>query len=96
MALARALHEGREAVADEIAASNAAVASRKKDPRLHNGQVRARIDSIVASGAHRGDAAERRASQDARLHLPPLPTTTIGSFPQTVEIRKARAALRRR
>ena len=94
--LARALHDGREAVADEIAASNAAVASRKKDPRLHNGQVRARIDSIVASGAHRGDAAERRASQEARLHLPPLPTTTIGSFPQTVEIRKARAALRRR
>ena len=91
--LARALHEGRDAVADEIAASNAAVASRKKDPRLHNDQVRARIDSIVASGAHRGDAAERRASQDARLHLPPLPTTTIGSFPQTVEIRKARAAL---
>ncbi len=91
--LARALNEGREAVADEIAASNAAAASRKKDPRLHNGQVRGRIDSIVASGAHRGDAAERRASQEARLHLPPLPTTTIGSFPQTVEIRKARAAL---
>ena len=68
-------------------------ASRKKDPRLHNNQVRARIDSIVASGTHRGDAAQRRASQDARLHLPPLPTTTIGSFPQTVEIRKARAAL---
>ncbi len=82
--LARALHEGRDAVADEIAASNAAAASRKSDPRLHNGQVRARIDSIVASGAHRGDAAERRASQDARLHLPPLPTTTIGSYPQTV------------
>ena len=36
---------------------------------------------------------QRRASQDERLHLPPLPTTTIGSFPQTVEIRKARAAL---
>ena len=57
VALARALHDGRDAVADEIAASNAAVASRKKDPRLHNDQVRARIDSIVASGAHRGDAA---------------------------------------
>jgi 5-methyltetrahydropteroyltriglutamate--homocysteine methyltransferase len=92
--LARALHDGREAVADEIAASNAAVASRRCDPRLHNGQIRARIDSIVASGAHRGDAAERRASQDARLHLPPLPTTTIGSYPQTSAIRKARAALR--
>lgn len=91
--LARALREGRDVVADEIAASNAAVASRKSDPRLHSDDIRARIDSIVASGAHRGDAAQRRASQDARLHLPPLPTTTIGSFPQTVQIRKARAAL---
>lgn len=81
--LARALRDGRDAVADEIAASNAAVASRRSDPRLHNGQVRARIDSIVASGTHRGDAAQRRTSQDARLHLPPLPTTTIGSYPQT-------------
>ncbi len=68
-------------MADEIAASNAAVASRKKDPRLHNDDVRARIDSIVASGVHRGEAAARRASQEERLHLPPLPTTTIGSFP---------------
>ena len=92
--LARALHDGRDTVADEIAASNAAVAAGTSDPRLHNGQVRARIDSIVASGAHRGDAAERRVSQDARLHLPPLPTTTIGSYPQTSAIRKARAALR--
>jgi 5-methyltetrahydropteroyltriglutamate--homocysteine methyltransferase len=92
--LARALHDGRDAVADEITASNAAVASRKNDPRLRNGQIRARIDSIVASGAHRGDAAQRRASQEARLHLPPLPTTTIGSFPQTSAIRKARAAFR--
>jgi 5-methyltetrahydropteroyltriglutamate--homocysteine methyltransferase len=92
--LARALRDGRDAVADEIAASNAAVASRNSDPRLHNNRVRARIDSIVASGAHRGEAAERRASQNARLQLPPLPTTTIGSYPQTTAIRKARAALR--
>jgi 5-methyltetrahydropteroyltriglutamate--homocysteine methyltransferase len=96
VALSRALHSdlgGRASVAEEIAASNAAVASRKQDPRLHNDGLRARIDSIVASGTHRGDAAQRRASQEARLHLPPLPTTTIGSFPQTVEIRKARASL---
>ena len=92
--LARALHDGRDTVADEIAASNAAAASREKDPRLHNNHVRARIDSIVASGAHRGDAAARRASQESRLHLPPLPTTTIGSYPQTSAIRKERAAFR--
>ncbi len=92
--LARALRDGRDAVAEEIAASDAAVASRKGDPRLHDDQIRARIDSIVASGAHRGDAEQRRASQEARLHLPPLPTTTIGSYPQTSAIRKARAAFR--
>ncbi|MGB8795350.1 MAG: 5-methyltetrahydropteroyltriglutamate--homocysteine S-methyltransferase, partial [Mycobacterium sp.] len=92
--LARALKDGRDAVADDIAASNAAVASRKKDPRLNNNQVRARLDSIAKSGGtERGPAAKRRDAQNDRLHLPPLPTTTIGSFPQTVEIRKARAAL---
>ncbi|MGC2346001.1 MAG: 5-methyltetrahydropteroyltriglutamate--homocysteine S-methyltransferase, partial [Mycobacterium sp.] len=48
--LARALKDGRDAVADEIAQSNAAVASRKKDPRLNNSQVRARLESIAKSG----------------------------------------------
>ncbi|WP_078314663.1 5-methyltetrahydropteroyltriglutamate--homocysteine S-methyltransferase [Mycobacterium sp. D16Q16] len=91
--LARALGEGRDAVAAEFAASNAAVESRKTDPRLNNGQIRERLDSILAEGVSRGDAAERRRSQDERLKLPELPTTTIGSFPQTVEIRKARQAL---
>ncbi len=93
--LARALRDGRDAVADEIAASNAAVKSRRSDPRLHNNQVRARIDSIAKSGGtERGPAEQRREAQNARLHLPALPTTTIGSYPQTSAIRKARAALR--
>jgi 5-methyltetrahydropteroyltriglutamate--homocysteine methyltransferase len=92
--LATALHNGRDTVAAQIEASNAAIASRRSDPRLHNGHIRARIDSIITAGAHRGPAEVRRASQDARLHLPPLPTTTIGSYPQTTAIRKARAALR--
>jgi 5-methyltetrahydropteroyltriglutamate--homocysteine methyltransferase len=92
--LARALRDGRDAVADEIEASNAAVKSRRSDPRLHNDQVRARIHSIKASGTGRGPSAERREAQNARLHLPPLPTTTIGSYPQTSPIRKARAAFR--
>ena len=92
--LARALRDGRDAVAEAIEASNAALATRRADPRLHVAAVRARLDSILAAGFGRGPAAERRTSQDARLKLPVLPTTTIGSYPQTVEIRKARAALR--
>jgi len=92
--LARGLREGRDAVAAEVAASNAAIASRRADPRLNNGQVRARIASITASGTARGPAERRRVAQNERLHLPALPTTTIGSYPQTSAIRVARAALR--
>ncbi|WP_275987873.1 5-methyltetrahydropteroyltriglutamate--homocysteine S-methyltransferase [Mycolicibacterium sphagni] len=93
VALAKGLTQGREAIAGEVAASNGAIASRTSDPRLHNNDVRERLASILASGLTRGQAADRRKSQDARLNLPVLPTTTIGSYPQTVEIRKARAAL---
>ncbi|GCA98912.1 5-methyltetrahydropteroyltriglutamate--homocysteine S-methyltransferase [Mycobacterium sp. SMC-18] len=90
--LATALRTGRGSVAAQLEASNRAVASRRHDPRLHNAAVRARLDTVLSGGISRGPAAERRTAQDARLHLPALPTTTIGSFPQTVEIRKARAA----
>ncbi|KUH80113.1 MULTISPECIES: 5-methyltetrahydropteroyltriglutamate--homocysteine S-methyltransferase [unclassified Mycobacterium] len=92
--LARGLREGRDAVSGEVAASNATVEARRADPRLNNGHVRSRISSIVASRAQRGPAEERRAGQQARLKLPLLPTTTIGSYPQTSAIRVARADLR--
>ena len=93
--LARALNDGREAVADEIAA----IQRRRRLPQegpaaaQRARSVRASTRSPASGGTERGPAAERREAQNARLHLPPLPTTTIGSFPQTVEIRKARAAL---
>ncbi|KUI06171.1 5-methyltetrahydropteroyltriglutamate--homocysteine S-methyltransferase [Mycobacterium sp. IS-3022] len=92
--LARGLREGRDAISGEVAASNMAVEARGVDPRLNNGHVRSRISSIVASRAQRGPAEERRAAQQARLKLPLLPTTTIGSYPQTSAIRVARADLR--
>lgn len=92
--LARGLREGRDAVATEVDACNAAIASRRADPRLSNGRIRARIASITASGTSRGPAEERRVAQNERLHLPALPTTTIGSYPQTSVIRVARADLR--
>lgn len=92
--LARGLRDGRDAIEAEIAASNAAIASRRSDPRLTNADVRSRISSIAASGSQRGPAQARRAAQNARLNLPPLPTTTIGSYPQTPAIRGARAQLR--
>ncbi|WP_067571689.1 5-methyltetrahydropteroyltriglutamate--homocysteine S-methyltransferase [Nocardia acidivorans] len=91
--LATALHDGTESVADELASARAALASRAIDPRLRDDTVRARLSTLGAAAAHRAPAAERRVLQQERLRLPLLPTTTIGSYPQTPAIRKDRAAL---
>jgi 5-methyltetrahydropteroyltriglutamate--homocysteine methyltransferase len=53
--------------------------------------VRERVAALDESAFHRGSYETRRAAQDGELDLPPLPTTTIGSFPQTGSIRKERA-----
>ncbi|WP_328474617.1 5-methyltetrahydropteroyltriglutamate--homocysteine S-methyltransferase [Actinoplanes sp. NBC_00393] len=60
----------------------------------HNSDVRARLAALSPADRQRGAYAERAAAQQARLNLPDLPTTTIGSFPQTAELRTARARLR--
>ena len=92
--LATALTRGRDAIEGRLALDRAARATRATDPRLHDGATRARLESILASDPGRSPADERRKAQ-AGLNLPLLPTTTIGSYPQTTEIRVARAALRR-
>lgn len=93
-ALARGLAAGAGSIAAEIAASEAAIAARRRDPRLDNAHARSRISAITRSGVGRGRADRRRVAQQDRLKLPVLPTTTIGSYPQTSAIRVARAELR--
>ncbi|SEK25502.1 5-methyltetrahydropteroyltriglutamate--homocysteine S-methyltransferase [Rhodococcus maanshanensis] len=94
-ALATGLLSGRDAVAAELAGAAAALASRAADPRLHDRAIRERLATLKASDDGRRPAAERREVQAAVLPLPLLPTTTIGSYPQTTAIRVARAALRK-
>ncbi|MBE7702318.1 5-methyltetrahydropteroyltriglutamate--homocysteine S-methyltransferase [Oerskovia sp. Sa1BUA8] len=89
--LARALTEGRDAVGAEIEAARAAVASRTEASGVVVPAVRERAAALTEGDFSRGDYAERAAAQQAKLNLPLLPTTTIGSFPQTPEIRRARA-----
>ncbi|PFG41385.1 methionine synthase (B12-independent) [Isoptericola jiangsuensis] len=89
--LARGLAEGRDAVAAELAASAAAVASRTAAAGVVVPAVRERAAALTDADFARGSYADRAAAQAERLDLPPLPTTTIGSFPQTPEIRRARA-----
>ena len=88
--LGRALADP-DAAADELAANRAALESRRTSPRTHNPEVRARVAATGDADYRRsGDVAARRAAQHARLGLPAYPTTTIGSFPQTPEIRRER------
>jgi len=91
--LARALNDGADSVAEPLAAARAAVAARKTSPLIHNPAVAARLAAVDAAMANRASPfATRKPVQQARLQLPSFPTTTIGSFPQTPEVRKARAA----
>ena len=90
--LARALRDGTESVSSELERARTALESRRTDPRLHDSVIRARMEAGVS--VDRTPAEERRRAQAERLDLPSLPTTTIGSYPQTTQIRLARAALR--
>jgi 5-methyltetrahydropteroyltriglutamate--homocysteine methyltransferase len=93
--LAQGLARGTDTIAAQLAANAADLASRAGSALTHDPAVRARAAAVTASDAERAlPYPERAAAQRARLGLPLLPTTTIGSFPQTGELRAARAELR--
>ncbi|MEU2600743.1 5-methyltetrahydropteroyltriglutamate--homocysteine S-methyltransferase [Streptomyces hirsutus] len=93
--LARGLARGTDAIAADLAANRADLASRADSPVTRDPAVRARASAVTEADARRSQShAERTAAQRAHLGLPLLPTTTIGSFPQTGELRTARADLR--
>lgn len=86
--LARALHEGHDAIAGALAESAAVTQSRATSPLAHDAAVQARL--AAPRETERVAYAERRQVQSRHLSLPTLPVTTIGSFPQTTEVRQAR------
>ncbi|MEU6821084.1 5-methyltetrahydropteroyltriglutamate--homocysteine S-methyltransferase [Streptomyces atriruber] len=93
--LARGLARGTHTISTQLSANRADLASRAGSPITHDPAVRARTAAVTDADARRSQPyAERAAAQRAALGLPLLPTTTIGSFPQTGELRTARADLR--
>jgi 5-methyltetrahydropteroyltriglutamate--homocysteine methyltransferase len=91
--LGEALAKGRASVVDALKASADAAAARKASPKVHDAAVAARIGAVAPGMARRKSAfADRAKLQRDRFGLPSFPTTTIGSFPQTAEVRKARSA----
>ena len=92
-ALGTALAGGRGSAAASLKDSDKVAATRKASPRIHDAKVAARIAGIDDAMRRRASVfAERVGVQHARFNLPAFPTTTIGSFPQTADVRKARAA----
>ena len=88
--LSRALN-GQD-VAIELAANARAVAGRAASARIHDPAVKTRAAAVTPADLRRAsDYPARQRAQAARLGLPAFPTTTIGSFPQTAEVRRARA-----
>ena len=94
--LGKAINEGRDAVALQLQANKLAIDSRRQSARVHNPAVKEAVNNITAAYGQRQSAyAERAKKQRVNLHLPAFPTTTIGSFPQTQDIRKTRLAFKK-
>ncbi len=95
-AIAKGVNEGREKIAAELATSEQAQNARETSTRIHDKAVEDRVANISDDMKERKSAfAARQTAQHAALNIPLYPTTTIGSFPQTQEIRKARAAFKK-
>ena len=92
----QALAHGKDSVHEALAASDAAAAGRKTSKLIHNDKVAQRVASLREHADQRHSPfAQRIEKQQQWMNLPLLPTTTIGSFPQTQEIRQARAAFKK-
>ncbi|AMN45967.1 5-methyltetrahydropteroyltriglutamate--homocysteine methyltransferase [Steroidobacter denitrificans] len=90
--VAAALDKGREAVTAELDANRTAIEMRHRSPRVNDPTIKAAVAAIDAEfGRRKNTYTQRALKQAVRLKLPKFPTTTIGSFPQTPEVRQARS-----
>ncbi len=94
VALARLLDGNADT--GKLTENQAAIQRRCQSGRIHDSKVKARCEKAETAAAQRGSSYELRAKlQAAELNLPLLPSTTIGSFPQTGSVRGARARFKR-
>lgn len=94
--LTKYTNSGKEAVAKEFAANEASNKARETSAKIHNQEVKKRVSAITPADSKRdSDFKTRIAKQNKAFGLPLLPTTTIGSFPQTEDVRQARAKFKK-
>src|SRR5207245_1791108 len=89
--LAQALRDGRESVAATLEANERTLAGRRISRRIHNPAVKQRARGVTEHDMRR--TSPHAARRKKQLRLPLFPATTIGSFPQTAEVRNARKKL---
>jgi len=93
--IARGINQGEGAIREELERNRRSIERRSKSQRIHSQSVKERVRSIRPEMLERGGSyAKRREAQKNALDLPLFPTTTIGSFPQTKDVRTARAERR--
>ncbi|GFR75477.1 5-methyltetrahydropteroyltriglutamate--homocysteine methyltransferase [Elysia marginata] len=94
--ITKAYNKGERTVKKELEENKKAIQSRMKSMLVHKAEVKNRVSSVTVDMASRNSEFPiRKKKQKQVLSLPLFPTTTIGSYPQTVEIRKKRAAFRK-
>ncbi len=94
--ISTALEKGRQAVEAALKSNSIAIRSRRSSSRIHNQTVKERVEKISKDMLNRKNPYDkRRKAQIEALDLPLLPTTTIGSFPQTQEVRNMRAQFKK-
>jgi 5-methyltetrahydropteroyltriglutamate--homocysteine methyltransferase len=89
--LTRALRDGRDSVTAQLDANTRALAGRRTSRRIHNPAVKQRARGVTEHDMRR--TSPHAARRKKQFRLPLFPTTTIGSFPQTAEVRNARKKL---
>ncbi|MBN2613836.1 MAG: 5-methyltetrahydropteroyltriglutamate--homocysteine S-methyltransferase [Bacteroidales bacterium] len=88
--------EGNKAAMERFIANQVAIESRKTSRLINNQGVKQRIGAITETDAKRQSVfSVRKSKQRKALNLPLLPTTTIGSFPQTIDVRSWRTKLKK-
>jgi len=89
-----ALNEDPASNLQKFEANKNAIANRKNSKLIHNPEVKERVKSLKSSSADRLSPFSIRKTKQGSLNLPQFATTTIGSFPQTPEVRSWRAKLK--
>lgn len=94
--LKKAIEEGKNAIADGLIANREGRKTLNESSYRQNKRVKESVENLTEQDVNRASVfAERIKEQDERFQLPLLPTTTIGSMPQTAEVRQTRSKWRK-